>query len=114
MPGLCRGLTAITGGLFLTIGLLTPLAAVLIILGVTGLAIGLLPPCDLNLFEARLTVVFAAAMLAAVFLLGPGAFSLDARLFGRREIIIPPAHPRGGNAPLTPSRERDIQQRRQE
>jgi hypothetical protein len=23
--------------------------------------------------------------------LGPGAFSLDARLFGRREIIIPPA-----------------------
>jgi hypothetical protein len=26
----------------------------------------------------------------AVVFLGPGAFSLDARLFGRREIIIPP------------------------
>jgi hypothetical protein len=27
----------------------------------------------------------------AITLLGPGAFSLDARLFGRREIIIPEA-----------------------
>ena len=30
-----------------------------------------------------------AAISAALALLGPGAFSLDARLFGRREIIIP-------------------------
>ena len=27
----------------------------------------------------------------AVICLGPGAFSLDARLFGRREIVIPPS-----------------------
>jgi hypothetical protein len=26
--------------------------------------------------------------------LGPGAFSVDARLFGRREIIFPPLVPR--------------------
>jgi hypothetical protein len=30
-------------------------------------------------------------MAAATALLGPGAYSLDARLFGRREIIIPQA-----------------------
>lgn len=28
-------------------------------------------------------------MSLALLMLGPGAFSLDARLFGRREIIIP-------------------------
>jgi hypothetical protein len=28
---------------------------------------------------------------AALALLGPGAFSLDGRLFGRREIVIPPS-----------------------
>jgi uncharacterized membrane protein YphA (DoxX/SURF4 family) len=36
-----------------------------------------------------------AAISAALVLLGPGAFSLDARLFGRREIIIP----EGGRSP---------------
>ncbi len=30
-------------------------------------------------------------LAAVIALLGPGAYSLDARLFGRREIIIPPA-----------------------
>ena len=30
-----------------------------------------------------------AIICVALVLLGPGAFSLDARLFGRREIIIP-------------------------
>jgi hypothetical protein len=29
-------------------------------------------------------------MLVELILLGPGAFSVDARLFGRRKIIIPP------------------------
>jgi hypothetical protein len=29
-------------------------------------------------------------MLVTIIGLGPGAFSLDARMFGRREIIIPP------------------------
>ena len=28
-------------------------------------------------------------LAAAIALLGPGAFSVDARLFGRREILIP-------------------------
>jgi hypothetical protein len=33
--------------------------------------------------------VLIIADTAALVLLGPGAFSLDAHLFGRREIMIP-------------------------
>ena len=33
--------------------------------------------------------VFAIMIAAALACLGPGAFSLDSRLFGRREIVIP-------------------------
>jgi hypothetical protein len=35
------------------------------------------------------TAALAAAIAIAVSCLGPGAFSLDARLFGLREIIVP-------------------------
>jgi uncharacterized membrane protein YphA (DoxX/SURF4 family) len=41
--------------------------------------------------EIGLMTMFVAVVAATVILLGPGAFSLDARLFGRREIIIPGA-----------------------
>jgi hypothetical protein len=40
-----------------------------------------------GLDDAAALVCLAAA--AALGLLGPGAFSIDARLFGRRQIFIP-------------------------
>jgi uncharacterized membrane protein YphA (DoxX/SURF4 family) len=41
------------------------------------------------------TVAALSAVIAlAVMCLGPGALSLDARLFGRREIVIPPSSPK--------------------
>ena len=83
-------LLAIVSGGLLTVGLLTPFVAGFIGLGTAAVAFSLLPAAP-NLFDAKLSAVFAAAMSAAVVLLGPGAFSVDARLFGRREIIIPPA-----------------------
>lgn len=43
-----------------------------------------------NPTTAALSVVIAVAVTC----LGPGAMSLDARLFGRREIVIPPSSPR--------------------
>jgi uncharacterized membrane protein YphA (DoxX/SURF4 family) len=47
-------------------------------------------------FDSKPALVFAATILVSVILLGPGAFSIDARVFGRREIIIPSPsqHPR--------------------
>ena len=77
-------------GALLLSGFLTPVAGVLVGLGIFGIALGWFPAAARNLFDASLPAVFAVIMSAAIVFLGPGAFSVDARLFGRREIIIPP------------------------
>lgn len=43
----------------------------------------------LQVLDSRTTEVFAIMIAAAVACVGPGAFSLDSRMFGRREIVIP-------------------------
>ena len=80
-------LLTFASGVSLLIGFLTPVTCVLTAAGTVLLRI---QAPTLNLFEARLAMVFVVIMAAAVGFLGPGAFSLDSRLFGRREIIIPP------------------------
>lgn len=72
------GAATAVSGLLLTFGFLTPLAAIL-----PGMAVILPEPVSS-------TALLAGAIVAGVVLLGPGAFSMDARLFGRRRIIIPP------------------------
>lgn len=47
------------------------------------------PGPRVGLFETPITTMLAAVIAAALICLGPGAFSVDARLFGRREVIIP-------------------------
>jgi uncharacterized membrane protein YphA (DoxX/SURF4 family) len=44
----------------------------------------------LNLFSSRIACFLAMSIAIALVFLGPGAFSIDARRFGRREIVIPP------------------------
>jgi hypothetical protein len=46
------------------------------------------PPFNAHAGSDRLTIAFLAVVAAAIIPLGPGAFSFDARLFGRREIVI--------------------------
>jgi uncharacterized membrane protein YphA (DoxX/SURF4 family) len=83
------GLFWLAAGVALFIGLLTPLVGVVVGLGALGVGFSILPATPSNLFDARLSVILTGIITAAIVFLGPGAFSLDARLFGRREIIIP-------------------------
>jgi uncharacterized membrane protein YphA (DoxX/SURF4 family) len=87
----------IAAGALALLGFLTPVVSLTIALGVMATALSWLPVPSQNLFAAKLTSAFAVTISGAVALLGPGAFSLDARLFGRREIIIP-SHPRSLNS----------------
>ncbi len=61
-----------TGSLLL--GFMTPVVAFVIGLGSVA---------------ANYNMVVMIGLTAAIGLLGPGAFSVDARMFGRREVFIP-------------------------
>ena len=67
------GSVAVSSAVFLAAGFLTPIAGVL---GAAAALLGEGPMCS------------EVAIAAALVLLGPGAYSVDARLFGRREIVI--------------------------
>jgi uncharacterized membrane protein YphA (DoxX/SURF4 family) len=83
------GLTAILTGALLVIGLLTPLAGALGALGSAGVALSWLPSPARATLGAGGTGLLLAVVMVAIALLGPGAISMDALLFGRREITIP-------------------------
>jgi uncharacterized membrane protein YphA (DoxX/SURF4 family) len=88
----CLGLSALAAGGLLVLGLFTPFVGVVVGLGVACVALSLLPVCTPNVFDSRAAVIFALTMLFTVIGAGPGRYSMDARMFGRREIIIPPRH----------------------
>jgi uncharacterized membrane protein YphA (DoxX/SURF4 family) len=78
---------AVAVGLSLVLGYLTPFASVLAAFVSMIVALAWLPSVDAS--AVRLSAVFTAIMAIAILCLGPGAFSVDARRYGRREIIIP-------------------------
>ncbi len=87
---LVSGSGMVAGGL-LAIGLFTPLAVIAGGAAVVLIALNILSGCPSGGFDSRLGLIFGLAILLALALLGPGAYSIDARLFGFREIIIPRA-----------------------
>ena len=84
-------LLAFTSGGLLFMGFLTPVGSSLAFLGGIGAAFSWLPAPSWNIFSGNPLSIDAIFMALAVAFLGPGAFSLDARVFGRRKIIIPRA-----------------------
>ncbi len=63
---------------------MTPVIAIFVIVGAGVLALS-------GVFQSTLEII---VLTIAVGLLGPGAFSLDARMFGRREIFFAKHHVR--------------------
>jgi uncharacterized membrane protein YphA (DoxX/SURF4 family) len=78
----------ILASLALIIGLMTPIATVLLCLGGMVVTIDSDIAAQLSLFESWVSRLEFVVMSAALICLGPGAFSLDARLYGRREIEV--------------------------
>ena len=70
-------------------GFLTPVASAAATVGYLMSGVSPFLIAEANHHISTLTAFNLAAISAALVLLGPGAFSLDARLFGRREIVIP-------------------------
>jgi hypothetical protein len=54
-----------------------------------GTVLGLIRVPMLNVSSAEVSAIFTAVIAIALLCLGPGAYSLDARRHGHREIIIP-------------------------
>ena len=75
-------------GLCILVGILTPITSSLVVLACVGYALSWIPAPTANLFGTKLVVINVITIATAILFLGPGAFSLDAWLFGRREIYI--------------------------
>jgi len=80
---------SLSAGLGLLAGILTPAISLLVVLVGIGYGFSWIPSPTANLFNGKLAVIHLIALGLALFCLGPGAFSLDAWLFGRREIHLP-------------------------
>ena len=88
-------LVAAVGGIFLLLGLFTPAVTILVALDQAWIGFSQnFPPHGVEWIH-----VLLAALVASLAMLGPGAWSIDARLFGRRVYDIGPSsrgdgHPR--------------------
>jgi uncharacterized membrane protein YphA (DoxX/SURF4 family) len=83
------GILTAAAGVSLLAGFMTPVVSVIVILGGLARVFSLLPPPSASNINSLLTNLNIVILAAALAFLGPGAFSFDARIFGRREIKIP-------------------------
>ncbi len=91
------GSVSILGGIMLTVGFMTPVTSLVVCFAVTILALVRSLSENQHSMDSVLFASFVATVAFAVALLGPGSISVDARLFGRREIVIPKRSMRSEN-----------------
>jgi len=75
--------SSVAVGVLLALGLLTPYVAIF-----GAIAGGTCVVVNAEIFQAEPWL--ALAMLFAIALLGAGAFALDALIYGRRRVVLPP------------------------
>jgi uncharacterized membrane protein YphA (DoxX/SURF4 family) len=83
---------ALASGVLLLFGYLTSLTGAIGLMVSLGDALAFLPGPQVNGTAGRIAAAFTIVITFAICCLGPGAYSLDARRHGRREIIIPARH----------------------
>jgi uncharacterized membrane protein YphA (DoxX/SURF4 family) len=94
---LMYGITVIALGLLVAAGFLTPIVqAIVVAVESASLVVRIQTagPVMLTTAESQLPML-AIAIALALALIGPGGYSVDGRLFGRREIVV---GPRANNA----------------
>ena len=89
-PGALLSVLLLAASASLLAGFLTPLASLVVGLGAAGVLVSWFPAA---LVDCELASSERIAVCLAIACLGPGAFSLDSLLFGRREMVIPPVSP---------------------
>jgi uncharacterized membrane protein YphA (DoxX/SURF4 family) len=96
LPNLILAVIVAVLGALLLVGCLTRFLAVVAALLCLASMFAWFPGPRVGIFESHTTDAFAIVTAMALACLGAGAFSVDARLFGRREVIIPknPSYPK--------------------
>jgi len=81
---IAQDLIAALGGVFLLAGLWTPIMGTIVAVDEVWIPLSLNPPQR----EDTWIHIFLAVLSLSVAMLGPGAWSIDARLFGRKRFDI--------------------------
>ncbi len=80
---------AMLAAVSLLLGLYTTITASSVIIGAIAAASSLLSLSPFSIFNPSRILICVIGISVALILIGPCAFSVDAKIFGRREIIIP-------------------------
>jgi uncharacterized membrane protein YphA (DoxX/SURF4 family) len=94
-PSRIAGLVLIIDGLLLSLGLYTRIAGAIAPLLAGAAAFHWILPTSPWFLEIRAVALPFSVVSLSLIALGPGAYALDARLFGRRQLRIPPPPSRG-------------------